>query len=242
MNNKESLENKKLLENLYKECAAFLGPILDNEEAKYDRIVFIGSHGTGKSTLANELSRILDMPVVESVAREAAKNFTLLEDAGVIETNNIPESVRKNAYQKVICSMAHWDFMRWAGAEVPCIMTRCPLDTIAYAMADKDITGDTTSECLRNLQDDDEFLIALERSLFVYLPIEFGIENDGVRPTDTDYQKQVDEAMRKLIYVFGIAPIVVSGTVDERLKSILKFIFDKDTAGVIMSNYRNEQV
>jgi predicted ATPase len=242
MDNKESLENKKLLENLYKECAAFLGPMLDNEEAKYDRIVFIGSHGTGKSTLANELSRILDMPVVESVAREAAKNFTLLEDAGVIETNNIPESVRKNAYQKVICSMAHWDFMRWVGADVPCIMTRCPLDTIAYAMADKDIAGDTTSECLRNLQDDDEFLLALERSLFVYLPIEFGIENDGVRPTDTDYQKQVDEAMRKLIYVFGIAPIVVSGTVDERLKSILKFIFDEDTADVIMNNYRNERV
>lgn len=238
------MDKKELLTNLYKECAALLNSLMvgENEEAaKYDRIVFIGAHGTGKSTLANELSKVIGMPVVESVAREANKNFRLLEDAGVIETNNIPESVRKNAYQKVICSMAHWDFMRWVGADVPCIMTRCPLDTIAYAMADKDIAGDTTSECLRNLQDDDEFLLVLERSLFVYLPIEFGIENDGVRPTDTDYQKRVDEAMRKLIYLFGITPFVVSGSVDERLESILKFIFDENLAQMIMDSYRKER-
>lgn len=238
------MDKKELLTNLYKECAVLLNSLMvgENEEAaKYDRIVFIGAHGTGKSTLANELSKIIGMPVVESVAREAAKNFTLLEDAGVVETNNIPESVRKNAYQKVICSMAHWDFMRWVGADAPCIMTRCPLDTIAYAMADKDIAGDTTSECLRNLQDDDEFLLALERSLFVYLPIEFGIENDGVRPTDVAFQKKVDECMRKLIYLFGIVPFVVSGSVDERLESIVKFIFDENLAQMIMDSYRKER-
>lgn len=236
------MDNKELLENLYKGCAAFLGKLLnETEESKYDRIIFIGSHGTGKSTLANELSRILDMPVVESVAREVTKNWAFLENEGVIE-NNIPETLRKNAYQKVLCSMAFWDFMRWVEADVPCIMTRCPLDTIAYAMADKIITGDTVEECLKTLQDDDEFLMALERSLFIYLPIEFGIENDGVRPTDVEFQKQVDESMRKLIYAFGIAPRVVSGTVDERLETILKYIFDEDTAKVIMENYKKERV
>lgn len=245
MDNKENkqADNQELLNNLYKGCDAFLGSLInDNEEAQYDRIIFIGSHGTGKSTLANELSKILDMPVVESVAREASKNFMLLENEGVISSKDVPESIRKNAYQKVLCSMALWDFMRWVCADVPCIMTRCPLDTVAYAMADRLILRETVSECFDALQDDDEFQHALQRSLFVYIPIEFGIENDGVRPTDVNFQKQVDEAMRKLLYIFGITPLAVTGTVDERLESILNFVFDKGTAKTIMDNYRKERV
>ena len=237
------MDNKELLTNLYKECATLLDSLMagENEEAaKYDRIVFIGAHGTGKSTLANELSKVIGMPVVESVAREVTKNWEFLENEGVIE-NNIPETLRKNAYQKVLCSMARWDFMRWVNAGVPCIMTRCPLDTIAYAMADNNISLDTVSDCTQVLQDDSEFLQAIQRSLFVYIPIEFGIENDGVRPTDVAFQKKVDECMRKLIYSFGIAPFVVSGSVDERLESILKFIFDENIAQIIMDGYRKER-
>ena len=238
-----NMDKKELLTNLYKECAALLNSLMvgENEEAaKYDRIVFIGAHGTGKSTLANELSKVIGMPVVESVAREANKNFRLLEDEGVID-DNIPEVTLKNAYQKVLCSMAHWDFMRWVNAGVPYSMTRCPLDTIAYAMADNNISLDTVSDCSQVLHDDSEFLQAIQRSLFIYIPIEFGIENDGVRPTDVAFQKKVDECMRKLIYSFGIAPFVVSGSVDERLESIIKFIFDENLGQMIMDSYRKER-
>ena len=237
------MNNKEALNKLYQGCAALLGSLLDDEEPKYDRIIFMGSHGTGKTTLANELSSVIDMPVVESVAREVQKNIQLLEDASVIDTNNMDDfdrKVKKNVYQKVYCSMAYWDFMRWVGAEVPCIMTRCPLDTIAYAIADKQITEETSTECLKVLQDDDEFQLALQRSLFVYLPIEFGIENDGIRPTDKKFQKDVDECMRKLIYMFGITPLVVTGTVDERMEAILVKIAGSDLAEIIMNNYREE--
>lgn len=217
------MDNKEFIDAL-NGCADFLGKMMDKTDSLiYDRIIFIGAHGTGKSTLAKELSSILSMPVVESVAREAAKDFRILENECMI-SSNIPERYRKNAYQKVLCSMSYWDFMRWVGAEVPCIMTRCPLDTIAYAMADDDITDHTTSECLKVLQEDDKFRKALESSLFVYLPIEFGIEDDGVRPTDVEFQSQVDAAMHKLMNMFGILPKVVSGTVEERLESILELM------------------
>lgn len=217
------MDNKEFIDAL-NGCADFLGKMMDKTDSLiYDRIIFIGAHGTGKSTLAKELSSILSMPVVESVAREAAKDFRILENECMI-SSNIPERYRKNAYQKVLCSMSYWDFMRWVGAEVPCIMTRCPLDTIAYAMADDDITDHTTSECLKVLQEDDKFRKALESSLFIYLPIEFGIEDDGVRPTDVEFQSRVDEAMHKLMNMFGILPKVVSGTVEERLESILELM------------------
>lgn len=217
------MDNKEFIDAL-NGCADFLGKMMDKTDSLIDdRIIFIGAHGTGKSTLAKELSSILSMPVVESVAREAAKDFRILENECMI-SSNIPERYRKNAYQKVLCSMSYWDFMRWVGAEVPCIMTRCPLDTIAYAMADDDITDHTTSECLKVLQEDDKFRKALESSLFIYLPIEFGIEDDGVRPTDVEFQSRVDEAMHKLMNMFGILPKVVSGTVEERLESILELM------------------
>ena len=232
------MDNKEFIEAL-NGCADFLGKMMDKTDSLiYDRIIFIGAHGTGKSTLAKELSSILSMPVVESVAREAAKDFRILENECMI-SSNIPEQYRKNAYQKVICSMSYWDFMRWVGAEVPCIMTRCPLDTIAYAMADDDITHHTTSECLKVLQEDDKFRKALESSLFVYLPIEFGIEDDGVRPTDVVFQSQVDAAMRKLMNMFGILPQVVSGTVEERLNSILQHIVMRSLKKAIWGNGKN---
>lgn len=232
------MDNKEFIEAL-NGCADFLSRALDKTDSLiYDRIIFIGAHGTGKSTLAKELSSILSMPVVESVAREAAKDFKILENECMI-SSNIPERYRKNAYQKVLCSMSYWDFMRWVGAEVPCIMTRCPLDTIAYAMADDDITDHTTSECLKVLQEDDKFRKALESSLFVYLPIEFGIEDDGVRPTDVEFQSRVDEAMRKLMGMFGIPPQVVSGTVEERLNSILQHIVMRSLKKAIWGNGKN---
>lgn len=232
------MDNKEFIDAL-NGCADFLGKMMDKTDSLiYDRIIFIGAHGTGKSTLAKELSSILSMPVVESVAREAAKDFRILENECMI-SSNIPERYRKNAYQKVLCSMSYWDFMRWVGAEVPCIMTRCPLDTIAYAMADDDITGHTTSECLKVLQEDDKFRKALESSLFVYLPIEFGIEDDGVRPTDVEFQSRVDEAMHKLMNMFGILPQEVSGTVEERLNSILQHIVMRSLKKAIWGNGKN---
>lgn len=232
------MDNKELTEAINR-CVDFLSMSFDKTDALiYDRIIFIGAHGTGKSTLAKELSGMLGMPVVESVAREATKDFKILENECMI-SSNIPERYCKNAYQKVLCSMSYWDFMRWVGAEVPCIMTRCPLDTIAYAMADDDITDHTTSECLKVLQEDDKFRKALESSLFVYLPIEFGIEDDGVRPTDVEFQSRVDEAMRKLMNMFGILPQVVSGTVKERMNSILQYIVTRSLKKAIWGNGKN---
>lgn len=232
------MDNKELTEAINR-CVDFLSMSFDKTDSLIcGRIIFIGAHGTGKSTLAKELSSMLRMPVVESVAREAAKDFRILENECMI-SSKIPERDRKNAYQKVLCSMSYWDFMRWVGAEVPCIMTRCPLDTIAYAMADDDITHQTTYECLKVLQEDDKFRKALENSLFVYLPIEFGIEDDGVRPTDGVFQSQVDAAMRKLMNMFGILPKVVSGTVKERVNLILEHIVMRALKKEIWGNGKN---
>lgn len=233
------MDNKEALNKLYQGCAALLGSILNDDEPQYDRIIFMGSHGTGKSTLANALSGVLEMPVVESVAREFFKDWKYLEDCEMVN----PKAGRvrtAETKQNIICSMSRWDFMRWVNADVPMIMTRCPLDTLAYGFADPLVSDNLMNTNLEVLKESQEFCKAIERSLFIYLPIEFAIEDDGVRPTDKMYQKKVDACMRKLMYEFHITPLVVTGSVEERLEAILIKVLGADITKVLMKKYRNE--
>lgn len=234
--------NNDLLNNLYKNCAVILDSLLNNDDPQYDRIILIGAHGTGKTTLANELSNIINMPVVESVAREVQKNIRYLENNDIIDVANQSKNYLANTYQNVFCSMSRWDFMRWVDAKVPCIMTRCPLDTIAYAYADDYVCNDIAKTNKDILRESAGFMEAIKRSLFIYIPIEFGIENDGVRPTDVEFQKHVDEYIRKLIYDFEITPLVVTGSVEERLKTILTKIYGSDISDILMENYMDKRV
>ena len=202
-------------------------------DSKVDRIILIGAHGTGKTTLANKLKELLGITVVESVSREFHKDMEYLEDEGILD-KRVSKVDTVSALQNVICSMSRWDYMRWIDVDEAVIMTRCPLDTLAYAKADQDVTSDIYIQNLNILKENQEFMDSLKTSLFVYLPIEFGIEDDGTRPIDKEFQKAVDQAMRDLMYEFQITPLVVTGTVKERVEQILVKIVGKDTAKSIM--------
>lgn len=206
--------NNQFLEAL-KTLAENLTKMAEDSENRIDRIILIGSHGTGKSTLAKALAEELDLPITESVARI------------VIETSSRydPDPIE---FQNRLCKMSHWDFTRWK--DVPNIMTRCPLDTLAYTKAlsrqkeDKYDYQELYNRYLEQFKKDEVAMEMVKHSLFVYLPIEFKPENDGVRPVDPEYQQAVDQAMRELIYEFQITPLVVSGSVEERVEKVMDFI------------------
>ena len=207
-------------------------------DGKVDRIILIGAHGTGKTTLANKLKELLGITVVESVSREFHKDMKYLEDNHIFDMR-ISKFARTSALQNVICSMSRWDYMRWIDVDEAVIMTRCPLDTLAYAKADKNVGQDIYIQNLDILKENQEFMDSLKSSLFIYLPIEFSIEDDGIRPTDKEFQKAVDQAMRELMYEFQITPLVVTGTVKERVEQILVKMAGKDIAKVIMTEYKD---
>lgn len=182
-------------------------------------IILIGAHGTGKSTLAKAISEQLGIPVTESVARAVKKSFENI----FIEALNAKEL----ALQNTLCELSRWDFTRWK--ECINVMTRCPLDTLAYARVSAlNATGPAKEgfqiiydHHYRKFKQDEVAQQMFKQSIFLYLPIEFPLEQDGVRPMDVEYQKQVDTAMRLLIYELDIAPIVVSGTVEERMRTFM---------------------
>ena len=207
-------------------------------DGKADRIILIGAHGTGKTTLANKLKELLGITVVESVSREFHKDMKYLEDNGILD-KRVSKVATVSALQNIICSMSRWDYMRWIDVDEVVIMTRCPLDTLAYAKADDDVNPIIYTANEKILKDNKEFMDSLKTSLFVYLPIEFGIEDDGTRPIDKEFQKKVDQAMRELMYEFQITPLVVTGTVKERVEQIIVKMAGKDFAPTIMKGYKD---
>ena len=233
-------ELKQLLAGIYQATADVMNLCDGINECQFDRIILMGAHGTGKSTLANALNEMLMLPVVESVARNFFSNWKLMESRMLID-KRVSDRVMCDTKQDILCSMSRWDFMRWVEADIPCIMTRCPLDTIAYAMADDNVSEICVDTNIDSLKSMDGFEEALKKSLFIYLPIEFELENDGTRPMDPQYQHDVDVAMRSLMHSFDIKPLVVSGTVDERLRTILVEVAGEEVADIFIEAWKESK-
>jgi len=56
--------------------------------------------------------------------------------------------------------------------------------------------------------------------LTFYLPIEFDLEDDGIRFTDKDFQKKVDKEILYVLQKLRVPYITLSGSVEERKQKI----------------------
>jgi hypothetical protein len=68
------------------------------------------------------------------------------------------------------------------------------------------------------------YLESARFAFYVYLPIEFPMVFDGVRPADIDYQRRVDARIRELLRHFGVPFHRITGTIDERVNKICSII------------------
>ena len=55
---------------------------------------------------------------------------------------------------------------------------------------------------------------------YFYIPIEFKLEDDGVRFTDIDLQKKVDKELKKSIKKYNLKVTKLTGSVEDRIKQI----------------------
>jgi predicted ATPase len=58
----------------------------------------------------------------------------------------------------------------------------------------------------------------------IHLPIEFRLEQDGVREPDDDFQQEVDEAIRSLYAEFERRTITIGGSLEARVDTLLSII------------------
>ena len=169
------------------------------------RIAIVGSFSTGKTTLAEVLARKLDLPLLPEVAREVVElGFKLDKDA-------TPET------EALI-------FMRQYNNELEAdsfVGDRSLIDVMAYAgwVLDnqprrKEIA--LWEDCVRLA----ERGLRTSYTHVFYLPIEFPIVLDGLRPDDPAFQKEIDERIISLLHGHGVGYETVTGSVEERFAQI----------------------
>ena len=170
------------------------------------RIAIVGSFSTGKTTLAEAVAGPLELPLLPEVAREvAALGFKLDKDA-------TPEVETLIFLRQLYNEMTHEHF----------VGDRSLIDVMAYAgwVLDNQPRRKETvlwESCVNIAQ----YQLRSQYSHVFYLPVEFGIVPDGLRPLDPAFQNEIDERMRSLLDRYSVSYDVLTGSVEERVEKLL---------------------
>ncbi|HEX9711800.1 MAG TPA: ATP-binding protein [Actinomycetota bacterium] len=170
------------------------------------RVAIVGSFSTGKTTLAEAIADHTRLPLLPEVAREvAALGFKLDKDA----TPEVESLIFMRQYYN---EMVHGDF----------VGDRSLIDVMAYAgwvldhqQRRKEFA--LWEECRRIAQ----HTLRSQYTDVFYLPIEFDIVPDGLRPMDPEFQRDIDERIRGLLHDHDIVYEMLTGSVEERMDALL---------------------
>lgn len=176
------------------------------------RIAVAGSHGVGKSTLCERLQselkqRGIDVSVISGIARNLIeKGFPLGREA------------TQQSYIHYIVEQLHAE-RALRGRSF--ISDRTLLDPLSYAEVNHalhfpGILSDMI-DLLRNVWE----LESEMYDFYVFVPIEFPMTSDGIRPEGQDYQFQIEQQIKAHLQSHQIRYISVKGTLEQRCDQVL---------------------
>jgi len=174
------------------------------------KIAFVGSFSTGKTTLANLFAREWDYPLLPEVAREVVELGFPLDQNATAET-------------ETLIFLKQW---RAESVHDHFVADRSIYDVLAYA--------DWVMEHARESRKEDHLWIEA-RQIAVddlrarydhvfYLPVEFPIVLDGLRPDDTGFQADIDGRIRSLLQSADVAYETLTGLVEARQDHVRKCV------------------
>ena len=175
------------------------------------RVSVSGTHSVGKTILTNQLSGVLSKTRQVAIIPEVAR---ILIDKGLEMNTAITEFG--------VCNylLEYLRYERTIVADVV-ISDRSLIDLLAYISVNQSVT--VRREYL-DLVEEVIYMESLRFAFYIYLPIEFPMEFDGVRPADIIYQRAVDTRIVELLHHFGVPFHRVTGTIDERVDQICSII------------------
>lgn len=175
------------------------------------RIAITGSHGVGKTTLAQMLAKELGLPMISEVAREVAYAH------GFETTEQIKNAsmMRRIMYQlNVFYGQLKAEEDHWKGY----VSDRSVFDSIAYS-----IYYDLPSGLVEYLTRD-AVTHSKHYDLIIYCPIVDKPQEDGFRLTDTDSQVYVDSKLKVLLKQARCSVVKLSEIRENWLAEALKWI------------------
>ena len=169
---------------------------------KKKRIILTGAQGTGKTTLMNALAE--DGTRTISHIRKTAAELG-------IDTSKPTAKGQKEFFKtlkKELSSKKNYISDRGLTCVAGYTFHEALIGEIDKKIADK------------QYMDIVKFHTENPDILLVYVPVEFEIEDDGIRNIDKLHQTKIDFIIRNLLETTGIKYITVTGTVEERKAQI----------------------
>ncbi len=170
------------------------------------KVAFVGSFSTGKTTLANLFAKEWDYPLLPEVAREVVELGFPLDQSATAETETL--IFLKQWYAESV----HDHF----------VADRSVYDVLAYA--DWVMGQDREPRKEDHLWTEARKIAVLDlRARYdhvFYLPVEFPIVLDGLRPDDTGFQADIDGRIRRLLESADVAYEILTGPVDDRQEQV----------------------
>ena len=171
-------------------------------------IGFIGSHGTGKTTTANVVAAMMKGEALTSSSRE-------------VNSSGLPINKDATRLTQLMITVARANQAHLYGGRAGIyVADRTAFDSVAYTRYQMDNVWDQDPD-LDSLYWNYSMDLALGSlkeydKLFYFPPLE-GLEDDGVRLGDRDYQMIIDDRIRSMLRQVGVGEIQVpDGSVLER--------------------------
>jgi predicted ATPase len=166
--------------------------------------ILLGTHGTGKSTLLKELAkRVSGIYTTDGFSRPV-KNIK-----NILKLSNDQEQI-------IINELTKWAFLNYI--EQPFVISaRSLIDVIIYS--NYYAPNVNTDELLQIFRANKDKI----KNIF-YIPIEFDLEDDGVRYLNKQDQHAIDQKMLDFIKEENLNIIEIRGSVEERVQKILTYL------------------
>lgn len=177
-------------------------------------IAMCGAHGTGKSTIVNELRKDPRCICIDSVTRTQTSQAERRIDRRLKDLDqtqlNILEAIKVNAEK-----------IRELKESLPddkiLVMDRSSFDFYAYSK-NFFVKNLLTHRTMNEIEDELPKLVDFI-DLFYYLPIEFNLVDDGIRNMDEDLRQGVDKVIREQLFWTG-RTVELNGTLQKRMSKI----------------------
>lgn len=169
------------------------------------RIIFTGAQGTGKTTVLNYFAEQGQNVITEVVRNLAKKGVKINKDGDEKGQTKIFKE-----YEKLLGTL---DFNGY-------ISDRGLVDVVAYTIylsKHGKVSEKFADKQIKALK---KFREANPDITYCYFPIEFPLEDDGVRDMDEEFRMEIDSIIQYLMNICGIQPIAIRGDVEYRIEKV----------------------